>query len=235
MFNVGGGEILVIFLVALLVLGPQKLPEAAKQVGAMMRELKKVSSGFQEELRAAIDFTDDEAVEAAARARGDQLVAAEKAKKASDAARRAKATGSGTTDPGTSTAARAGMYGAPGARLSAAHAQPPEPPAHDDAAATHDPAHDDAAATHDPAVADADAMSDDHPAEREELAAAPDEAAAGEYLGDDDLGGHEEDDPDEDDVVLARTTDEDEDPPAQPAHPDVTQLARRAGGADDRS
>jgi sec-independent protein translocase protein TatB len=118
MFNVGGGEILVIFLVALVILGPQKLPEAAKQVGAMMRELKKVSTGFQDELKAAIDFSDDSEVENAARAKGDQLIAAEKAEKAAKEAREAralenkakKAVGSGTSDPAVSTAASAGMY-----------------------------------------------------------------------------------------------------------------------------
>ena len=33
MFNVGGGEVLVIALIALIVLGPQRLPDAARQVG----------------------------------------------------------------------------------------------------------------------------------------------------------------------------------------------------------
>ena len=33
MGNLGGGEILVILLVALLVLGPSKLPDAARQLG----------------------------------------------------------------------------------------------------------------------------------------------------------------------------------------------------------
>ena len=66
MFNVGGGEFLVILLIALIVLGPQKLPEVARQVGGMMRELRKLSTGFQDELRSAMD----EPVEAAARERG---------------------------------------------------------------------------------------------------------------------------------------------------------------------
>lgn len=73
MFNVGGGELLVIFLVALIVLGPAKLPEAARQVGGAVRELKRLSSGFQQELRAAMD----DPVEAAARDRGARIVASE--------------------------------------------------------------------------------------------------------------------------------------------------------------
>jgi Tat protein translocase TatB subunit len=55
MFNVGGGEVLVILLVALLVLGPTKLPEAARQVGTVLTQIRKVSNGFQNELRSAMD------------------------------------------------------------------------------------------------------------------------------------------------------------------------------------
>lgn len=55
MFNIGGGELLVIFLVALVVLGPNKLPEAARQVGKMMGEFRKLSAGFQQEVRQAMN------------------------------------------------------------------------------------------------------------------------------------------------------------------------------------
>ena len=55
MGNLGGGEILVIMLVALLVLGPTKLPEAARQLGRAVAEFRKVSGGFQRELRAALE------------------------------------------------------------------------------------------------------------------------------------------------------------------------------------
>ena len=48
MFNIGGGEVLVILLLALIVLGPQRLPEAARQVGKVMGELRRMSSGFQQ-------------------------------------------------------------------------------------------------------------------------------------------------------------------------------------------
>lgn len=55
MFNIGGGEFLVIALIALIVLGPQRLPEAARQVGKVMGDLRRVSSGFQNELKSALD------------------------------------------------------------------------------------------------------------------------------------------------------------------------------------
>lgn len=45
---------MVILLVALLVLGPNRLPEAARQVGKAIGELRKLSSGFQAEMRDAL-------------------------------------------------------------------------------------------------------------------------------------------------------------------------------------
>ena len=50
MGNLGGMEVIVILLVALVVLGPKKLPEAARQVGRALTELKRISSGFQREM-----------------------------------------------------------------------------------------------------------------------------------------------------------------------------------------
>jgi sec-independent protein translocase protein TatB len=55
MFNVGSGEILVILLVALIVLGPAQLPKAARQVGNVMSEIRRVSTGFQRELTTALE------------------------------------------------------------------------------------------------------------------------------------------------------------------------------------
>jgi sec-independent protein translocase protein TatB len=54
-FNLSGSEVIVILLLALVVLGPEKLPEAIRKVGKTYGELKRMSSGFQQEFRAAID------------------------------------------------------------------------------------------------------------------------------------------------------------------------------------
>ena len=51
MFNLSGSEIIVILLLALVVLGPDKLPDAMRKAGKTFAELKKLSNGFQEEVR----------------------------------------------------------------------------------------------------------------------------------------------------------------------------------------
>lgn len=58
MFNVGGGELLVIALIALIVLGPERLPEAARTIGKVMGEVRRLSTGFQDEVRHAFDEGD---------------------------------------------------------------------------------------------------------------------------------------------------------------------------------
>ena len=66
MLNLGPGEVLVILVVALLVLGPDKLPGAARQVGRWMGELRRISSGFQTELRDALQEPVDQTPRSAA-------------------------------------------------------------------------------------------------------------------------------------------------------------------------
>jgi sec-independent protein translocase protein TatB len=52
--GLGSGELLIVFLVALIVLGPNKLPDAARQMGKLMAELRRLSGGFQAEMQAAL-------------------------------------------------------------------------------------------------------------------------------------------------------------------------------------
>jgi sec-independent protein translocase protein TatB len=59
MFNIGGGELIVILLIALIVLGPQRLPDAARQIGKTMGELRRLSTGFQNEMKNALETADD--------------------------------------------------------------------------------------------------------------------------------------------------------------------------------
>lgn len=58
MLNIGPGEFLAICVIALIVLGPDKLPQALRTLGRVMAELRRVSTGFQNELRNALDDAD---------------------------------------------------------------------------------------------------------------------------------------------------------------------------------
>ena len=55
MLNLGGGEILVILMIALLVLGPSRLPGAGRQIGRALAEFRRMSSGVQDDLREAMN------------------------------------------------------------------------------------------------------------------------------------------------------------------------------------
>jgi sec-independent protein translocase protein TatB len=47
MFNIGPGELIVIMIVALVVLGPDKLPEVARSIGKGMRELRRATEDIK--------------------------------------------------------------------------------------------------------------------------------------------------------------------------------------------
>jgi Sec-independent protein translocase protein TatA len=46
MFNVTGGELIIILAVALVVLGPERIPEVARSAGRMINKLKTMTEGF---------------------------------------------------------------------------------------------------------------------------------------------------------------------------------------------
>jgi len=50
-FNLGVSEIVVILIVALVFLGPKKLPELASGIGKMIRELRKATSDIKNEIQ----------------------------------------------------------------------------------------------------------------------------------------------------------------------------------------
>jgi len=50
----GFSETIFLFLLALLIFGPKKLPEIARQVGKMMNEFKRASNEFRSQIEAEI-------------------------------------------------------------------------------------------------------------------------------------------------------------------------------------
>lgn len=54
MFNLKGGELIVIALLALVVLGPEKLPEAARWFGRVYAQIRRMGDGFTKEFQSAV-------------------------------------------------------------------------------------------------------------------------------------------------------------------------------------
>jgi Tat protein translocase TatB subunit len=112
-FNIGGPELLVILLVALLVLGPNKLPEAARQVGRAMHELRRLSNGFQDELRQALEDPSDKPASRRSVVTGNQAAPPPaNGRGAGNGSRQSKPVASGAGDDGSAAAADNGA-GAP--------------------------------------------------------------------------------------------------------------------------
>lgn len=55
MLNIGPLELMVILLVALIVVGPAKLPEIGRQIGKGLREFRKVQDEVRDSIRMNID------------------------------------------------------------------------------------------------------------------------------------------------------------------------------------
>jgi sec-independent protein translocase protein TatA len=56
-FNVGGGEIILVLALVLILFGGKKLPELAKGLGNGIREFKKATSSASEEMRHVVEHT----------------------------------------------------------------------------------------------------------------------------------------------------------------------------------
>jgi sec-independent protein translocase protein TatA len=50
-FGLGFGELVLIFLIALIFIGPKKLPELAKGLGKGIREFQNAAKGFSDQMQ----------------------------------------------------------------------------------------------------------------------------------------------------------------------------------------
>lgn len=55
MFNFGFSEILLIMALALIVLGPKRIPEVAAALGKIVRDLRRLTNDFRENLENSIE------------------------------------------------------------------------------------------------------------------------------------------------------------------------------------
>ncbi len=69
MFGIGMPELMVIMVVALVVLGPKRLPEIARALGKGLAEFRRATADVSEELRKAQRAIEEEARAAEAAAR----------------------------------------------------------------------------------------------------------------------------------------------------------------------
>ena len=53
--GIGPMELVLILIIAVIFLGPDKIPEVARTIGKMTRELKQITEGFETELRRELD------------------------------------------------------------------------------------------------------------------------------------------------------------------------------------
>ena len=64
MFDIGFSELLLFGVIALIVLGPEKLPQAARTAGQWYAKIRRTASTLQSEIEAELDLAENAAANA---------------------------------------------------------------------------------------------------------------------------------------------------------------------------
>jgi sec-independent protein translocase protein TatB len=70
-FNIGPEKLILLLVIALIVLGPSKLPDAARTLGKAVGEFRRISGSFQAEVREALNDPKDALTSAVADVRDE--------------------------------------------------------------------------------------------------------------------------------------------------------------------
>ena len=52
--GIGGGEVILVLIIVLLLFGGERMPELARSLGKTLREIKKATSGVEDEIKRAL-------------------------------------------------------------------------------------------------------------------------------------------------------------------------------------
>src|SRR5712664_857543 len=105
MFDIGFSEVLLIFVIALIVLGPEKLPRAASQVGRWIGRARAMARQFKDQLEEEVNLEN-------VRKAHKEAAAKEEAAGKDAASGGGTASGAGTTGAGATGAAAGDGSGA---------------------------------------------------------------------------------------------------------------------------
>ena len=72
-FNIGTAELLLIFVIALIVVGPRRLPEIAQSLGKIVNDIRKISQEFTTEISRELNASSNSEESGAKRIAGQNV------------------------------------------------------------------------------------------------------------------------------------------------------------------